>query len=64
MKPTAADWDRLANLNRANAAAVAEMRARTDAGQRVKKGEALRLRERLKEADRLEKSLKKRAGIA
>lgn len=62
-KPTAADWDRLASLNRHNTIELAAIKAEEAAGRRVKKGRVLRLRDRVREASRLEKELKKRAGI-
>jgi hypothetical protein len=59
-KPTAADWQRLANLKKNNARKVAELRAlRLGSG---KRGDALRLQKSIAEAARLEKELNKRDG--
>jgi hypothetical protein len=62
-KPTEREWEQLANLNQHNAAELAAIKADKAAGRTVKKGRVLRARKSCEEAVRLERSLKKRAGI-
>lgn len=61
-KPTARDWQRLANLNKHNAQMVADMRAEFLAGGKRDRGRALRIKRSIAEAARLEKELNKRDG--
>lgn len=59
-KPTAADWQRLANLKKNTAQKVAALRA-LPLGQ-GKRGDAIRLQKSIAEVARLEKELNKRDG--
>jgi hypothetical protein len=58
-KPTATDWQRLANLKKNNARKLAELR---ELRGRRKRGDAIRLQKSIAEAARLEKELNKRDG--
>lgn len=61
--PTPAEWEQLAKLNRHNAEELAAIKADGAAGRKVKRGHVLRVRKSCEAAVRLEKSLKRRAGI-
>ncbi len=62
-KPTEREWEQLANLNRHNAQELARIKEDQAAGRKVKRGRVLRVRKSCEEAVRIERSLKKRAGI-